>query len=484
MRIPTLPRVFAPVAVAVVLLATAGSALAIGERIVDIRVTGASRTDESTVRSIAGIKIGYTLENDTLGAVRDRLNTTGLFADVNVWWEPFGEGVRVNISVKDKFPWAPVPTASWSSTNRSIGLLFVHGNLFGWGKQLVLGGRLAQLDSGAVLAYRDPALFQTWMYWEVKGIYQRTIAPEYVNDPDAPYSVLNPVSPWRKTTFSSLAVEPVFGVAWLRRVKTQVSWRLEKVDYKSAEYLDPATGASLGTDDDTKIDPLTGYPVPPAGPHTMKGGIVGVGRASVAFDWRSRLHAVMSGQALGGNIDIGGSEFGGDFSFWRASVFWEQGIKILRRHNFIYSGFALTGRNLPLSWDAASGGPNLRGYLFQQFRGDTQIAAKAEYHFPLFSVGSADFRGLAFYDVGMVWFREVPEGCDLSIVGTTCMRLDGDLRTFRYVTKGFDRDRNVHTSAGGGIRFFLRSVAVPLVGVDIGYGIESHHLQYLIVVGA
>jgi len=27
-------------------------------------------------------------------------------------------------------------------------------------------------------------------------------------------------------------------------------------------------------------------------------------------------------------------------------------------------------------------------------------------------------------------------------------------------------------------------VAVPLVGVDIGYGIESHHLQYLIVVGA
>jgi outer membrane protein insertion porin family len=216
----------------------------------------------------------------------------------------------------------------------------------------------------------------------------------------------------------------------------------------------------------------------------MKGGTIGVGRAAVAFDWRSRLFAVMSGQALGGNIDIGGSEFGGDFSFWRASVFWEQGIKILRRHNFIYSGFALTGHNLPLSWDAASGGPNLRGYLYPQFRGDTQIAAKAEYHFPLFSVGSADFRGLAFYDLGAVWFRELPEGCDLTVVGTTCMRPDGDQRTFRYVTKGFDRERNVHTSAGAGLRFFLRSVAVPLVGVDVGYGIESHHLQYLIVVGA
>ena len=331
------------------------------------------------------------------------------------------------------------------------------------------------------------------MYWELKGIYQRTIAPEYVNDPAAAvgYSVLDPPSPWRKSTFSSLAVEPAFGVAWLRRVKTQVSWRFEKLDYKYAEYLDPATGKKLGKDGEVAIDPVTGYPAidpvtgyPAVLPPTMKSGIIGVGRASVAFDWRSRLFAVMSGQALGGNIDIGGSEFGGDFSFWRASVFWEQGIKILRRHNFIYSGFALTGHNLPLSWDAASGGPNLRGYLFQQFRGDTQIAAKAEYHFPLFSVGSADFRGLAFYDLGMVWFRELPEGCDLAAVGAICMRPDGDLRTFRYVTKGFDRDRNVHTSAGGGLRFFLRSVAVPLVGVDVGYGIESHNLQYLIVVGA
>ncbi|HEY8923890.1 MAG TPA: hypothetical protein VIU64_05875 [Polyangia bacterium] len=283
MRIPTLPQVLAPVAAAVVLLATAGSAVAIGERIVDIRVTGASRTDESTVRSIAGIKIGYTLENDTLGSVRERLNTTGLFADVNVWWEPFGEGVRVNISVKDKFPWAPVPTASWSSTNKSVGLLFVHGNLFGWGKQLVLGGRLAQLDSGALLAYRDPALFQTWMYWEVKGIYQRTIAPEYVNDPASGYSVLNPVSPWRKTTFSSLGVEPAFGVAWFRRVRTQFSWRIEKVDYKYAEYLDPATGRKIGRDGETPIDPVTGYPAidPATGypvilPPTMKGGIIGV----------------------------------------------------------------------------------------------------------------------------------------------------------------------------------------------------------------
>ncbi|HVY39832.1 MAG TPA: POTRA domain-containing protein, partial [Polyangia bacterium] len=143
----------------------AAPAFAIGEVITDVRILDNQRTEESTVRSIAGVTIGDTLQSDTLDTVRERLNTTGLFADVNVWWEPHGSGVRINISVKDKFPWAPVPTASWSANNKSFGLLFVHGNLFGRGKQLLIGGRLAQIDSGAVLAYRDPSLFGTWMYW-------------------------------------------------------------------------------------------------------------------------------------------------------------------------------------------------------------------------------------------------------------------------------------------------------------------------------
>ena len=130
------------------------SALAVGEEITDVRVLDNQRTEESTVRSVAGVSIGDTLEADTLDLVRERLNTTGLFADVNVWWEPHGSGVRINISVRDKFPWAPVPTASWSSNNKSIGLLFVHGNLFGRGKQLLIGARLAQIDSGAVVAYQ------------------------------------------------------------------------------------------------------------------------------------------------------------------------------------------------------------------------------------------------------------------------------------------------------------------------------------------
>jgi outer membrane protein insertion porin family len=440
----------------------AGPVFAIGEEITDVRILDNQRTEESTVRSIAGVSIGDTLQADTLDLVRERLNTTGLFADVNVWWEPHGSGVRINISVKDKFPWAPVPTASWSANNKSFGLLFVHGNLFGRGKQLLIGGRLAQIDSGAVLAYRDPSLFGTWMYWQLQGVIQRQVIPEY--DSFGPGATLAQPIEYRETRLFSYGVEPAFGVAWFRRVKTQVAWHLEKWDY-----------FGLGSDDpnntSTKLVPATNV------------GTSGFGRAMLSFDFRAREFSIMTGEALSGSIDYGGPAFGGDFTFWKAGAAWEQGIRFFRRHNLIYAGGAVIGHNLPFWNENTAGGSNLRGYLGQQFRGDTQLWGKVEYHFPLFSIGSLDFRGLGFYDVQSIWYRETP-----TTIPTTdpnyVQRDTPDQRTFLVGEKsGFSRD-SIHNDVGLGLRFFLRSVAVPLVGVDFGYGLEANHWQFIIVVGA
>lgn len=451
---------------AVALVLGPGRAWAVGERIADVRVMGNVRTAEETIRSLAGVQIGDTLEVDTLASVRERLNTAGLFADVNVWWETRGDGVRVNIAVKDKFPWAPVPTGSWSANNKSIGLLFVHGNLFGRGKQMAIGGRYATLDSGGLLAYRDPALFGTWLYWELKAIGQRQVIPEY----DIWTYNKNPVAPWRQTTLDAFGIEPAFGIAWFRRVRTQVSWRVDKVTYRAEKLklFDQTDGTQLALDGTE--------------PPTTRGGIAGVGRAAVAFDWRAREHAVMTGPALGGNLDIGSRAFKSDFSFWRASVFWEQGIRFFRRHNFIYILGATVGKDLPLWWESTAGGGNLRGYLGQQFRGDTQLNLRGEYHFPLFSIGSLDFRALGFYDFAAVWYRNLP--VDNVVNGYWVRPSDGRSFNPNYISQGFDPKRDVHNDVGGGLRFFLRSVAVPLVGIDAGWGIESHVWRFILIVGA
>ena len=116
-------------------------AWALNEPIRDVRVLNAVRTNEETVRSIAGVSIGQPLESDTLDVVRERLHTSGMFSDVNVYWEPYQDGVRINIVIGEKFPWAPLPTFSYSPGNISGGVFVGHGNLFGRGKRGVIGGR-------------------------------------------------------------------------------------------------------------------------------------------------------------------------------------------------------------------------------------------------------------------------------------------------------------------------------------------------------
>ena len=445
----------------VAVLLAPSRAWAVGEAITDVRILGNQRTEEDTVRSIAGVKIGDTLELDTLERARERLNTAGLFADVNVWWEQNAEGVRVNIAVKDKFPWAPVPTASWSSNNRSIGLVFVDGNLFGRGKQLVVGVRLADVDSGAVLAYRDPALFGGWGYWQLQGNVQKQVIPEYENNLEAPSG------PVQETRLTSYGFETVFGIAWLRRLKTQISWGMQKVNVEGSDI--PATDTTMQM---------------PAPVLTTKGATLGVGKASLSFDFRAREFAVMTGTSLGVAFDLANPSYGSDLEYWRAAAYFERGVKFFRSHNFIYSAYAAAGHNLPFWNELTVGGPNLRGYLYQQFRGDTQISGKAEYHFPLFSVGPADFRALFFYDVAALWFRDLPPQDPLQDnyrVRTTTP----DQRAFLPGQEaGFSPGRDIHNDVGAGLRFFLRSVAIPLIGFDAGYGIEARTWRFMLVVGA
>jgi len=447
------------------------SAHAVGEEITDVRILDNQRTEESTVRSIAGVTIGDTLQADTLDVVRERLNTTGLFADVNVWWEPNGSGVRINISVKDKFPWAPLPTASYSANNKAIGVIFVHGNLFGRGKQLVLGARLATIDSGATVVYRDPSLLGTWMYWQLQGLVQRQVIPEYQSygmTANGEVATLAAPLEIRESRLFSYGFEPAFGIAWMRRVKTQVAWHLEKFGYFGGGSDDPVTGTPLV--------------------QSTQPGTIGVGRAGLSFDFRAREFAVMTGQALSGALDYAGPGFGSDFTYWRAGASWEQGIKFFRSHNFIYSAGAIAGHNLPFWSENTAGGTNLRGFLGQQFRGDTQVWGKAEYHFPLFSVGSLDFRALGFYDVSAIWFRDVPTMPKMMDANnnTYVTRNTSDQRTFypASVQSGFSFQQSVHQDVGGGLRFFLRSVAVPLIGFDAGYGIQANNWQFILVIGA
>jgi hypothetical protein len=296
---------------------------------------------------------------------------------------------------------------------------------------------------------------------------QRLVIPEYDSyGTDAlgqPITLGNPVE-IRENHFFTYGFEVALGVAWMRRVKTQVAWRLEQINFQ--ESIDP-------------LNPNNTMPTP-----ATRGGLNGIGRLGLTFDFRAREFAVMTGTSLGMSLDSAGPNYKGDFTYWRAGAGWEQGIKFFRAHNLIYSFGATVGHNLPFWNENTAGGPNLRGYLFQQFRGDSQLQAHGEYHFPLFSISSLDFRALAFYDAQAIWWRDLPP----TGIMQYSIRDTPDHRAFLVdmngVQQGFDFSRDIHQSVGAGLRFFLRSVAVPLVGFDAGWGIESRTWRFTLIIGA
>src|SRR5262245_4055775 len=226
-----------------VLVLGAARAWAVGEIITDIRVQDNVRTAEDTIRSISGLSIGEELQMETLEIVRERLNTSGLFADVNVFWEPYKSGVRVYIIIKEKFPWAPVPTFSYSKGNTSAGGVIAHGNLFGRGKRGIIGGRISTADSGALLVYDDPAFVGSWVFWNIRGKFQEQVIPEFSNRTDIPDF---PVDPIRETKLRSFGGQANLGVAWFRKVKTSFGWNLENYKFRfSKEGSNPYAPAGL-----------------------------------------------------------------------------------------------------------------------------------------------------------------------------------------------------------------------------------------------
>jgi outer membrane protein assembly factor BamA len=459
-----------------IVLLLAARAWAVGEEITDVRVQNAVRTGEETVRSIAGVSIGQYLQADTLDVVRERLHTSGLFSDVNVYWEPHKHGVRVNIVISEKFPWAPVPTFSYSPGNISAGGVVAHGNLFGLGKRGVIGGRYSNVDSGAIIAYDDPALFGTWMFFTVKGRFQSVVIPEYSNQPGFAEQLV----PMRNTKLRSYGADLNFGVAWFRKIRTSFGWTLDRNDvlWSTSTWTDsipPESGRSPNA-------PPPGLLAPAA--TSARRGIASM---NLTFDFRARQHAVMYGNALGFNFDFASRRWGSqdNLHYWKLAVSYEHGIRFFRRHNIILRVGGTMGQDMPLWAENSAGGTNLRGYLYRQFQGDVHIRNQLEYHFPLFSIGALDVRGLVFNDNAAIWFRKLPAIERSGSLDTYQTRSDG--RSFLppyWLRQGFDASQDIHSSAGAGIRFYLHSVAVPLVGVDVGNGIGTKDVRVIIVVGA
>ena len=84
-----------------------------------------------------------------------------------------------------------------------------------------------------------------------------------------------------------------------------------------------------------------------------------------------------------------------------------------------------------------------------------------------------------------LYFRNLPPRRPAHRSGLPSRARPPDARSFpASAQQGFSPGRDIHNAVGAGFRFFLRSVAIPLIGFDAGYGIEARHWQFFLVIGA
>ena len=437
------------------------------ERIVKVKVSDVTKTDRNTVLAIAGFEEGGFITELDLPKVKERLLASGLFKEVDVGLEPASGGVNLLIHAKDRISWFILPTFSYSADNYGGGIAFGETNLFRRQKRLLMYAALSNTTGTLLAAFEDPSLARSWVYWRVDGHYQwdkiREYYPARVSDP-----VLLRTMPLQIGGGGLTA-----GVRWWRKFKTEGRFGIRYASFESPKYDVDAWGELSARAHDSERAQTRGSAPDP-------GGLNLYARATVGWDGRSSVHGVQDGLTLTASYEGGF----GDFSYWKTSANLHWALKLFREHNLIVRGSAALTRDEPFFEEYESGGTGFRGYLTRQFRGDTRLFGSVEYVFPIVKLWALHIRGLVFYDTNWSWFSQTPD-CGPGSPGDERCR-DG----YPYAERWSDGGKHIryylpdqvfsagrreswNNGVGGGLRFYLKSIAMPLVGVDYGYGLEA-----------
>ena len=460
-------------AAAMVLTMAVGPAQA--ERIKEVLIVENTKTTDDTVRYIAGIEEGDDWDQETQEKVKRDLVSSGLFKEVDVFSEPHprGGGVRVTIIVQDKHSWVIAPTFYNQPTNTGGGIGFGENNLFGENKKLLLYGQVATGDTFFIGAYVDPSIGGTPFNGglDVFLRYERVI--EYSQPTKFIIDEEHPVDPVRRSKMMYLNAGLKLGVTILRSLKLEQRIRGAKVAYYKNDLHDDAMGdqslvcgTACPTADQTDVQIGTGG-VPEPG---SEGWDVST-ESVMTFDRRANWYGITTGSKL--QLSYETSIPGSDFDYWYSTFSFERARRYFKRANFIIRGMAGYGHDLPFQQEYTGGGTTLRGYENKALRGDVKLGGNMEYSIPFFTIKGFAFRGLVFLDSAYVAFLDI-EPSD----------------TFRHYLPNSDvGDPSVSNlapwknSVGAGVRLYVRQIVLPLLGLDLGYGLESGGVEVYFAIG-
>ncbi|MBA3538603.1 MAG: BamA/TamA family outer membrane protein [Deltaproteobacteria bacterium] len=438
--------------IAAALVPSLAAADPIGEIIVDKN----TKTTDDTVMFISKIEVGDDWTGEMADAIKVRLVSSGLFKEVEVWVDPVptkNGGIRVHLEVVDKHSWVIAPAFYNQPTNTGGGIGFGENNLFGANQKLLLYGQIATGDSFFIGAWQLPSIAGTRFFaqFDTYLVSQRNF--EY----ESATKWLASPRPLRESRMLYLNNGARLGVDIYRGIRLSSRLRGAKVSFSDVKLAEGATKQQLGLDESDSI------------PKPGKEGWDVSTEVNLTIDRRANWYGVQSGYRYSVSYEVALPQLGSDFDYKLVNVNMFRAWQVLERHNFIWKLGGAYGSHLPFQQEFLMGGTSMRGWLNNQFRGDFKVQTNLEYSFPMFTAWGLSVRGLGFLDSGYTtYFKDNPavnpDRNYLPLAGTA------GLAPFK-------------NSVGVGTRFYLRQIVLPLLGLDVGFGLESQDVQVYLAIG-
>jgi outer membrane protein insertion porin family len=421
-----------------------------------IDIVGNTKTRDETVLLIASVAVGQSFHLGMIDRMRADLVDSGLFKSVDITYapDPSGSGgVILFITAEDKHSWIIAPTYYDQPTNRGGGLGYGENNLFGENKKLLVYGQLATGDSFFVAGYIDPAIRGSRFHWQADVYLKRERSIEYV----PPDSFFDEPTEARLSKLNYLNAGVLGGANLFRGASAAVRLRGARVFYDDVTLAD---GIDIG--DVTGNPAMTELPDPGAEGYDVSAEL------RLEYDRRANWYGISHGNRYRVYLGQALTFLGSDFSYQYAILDFQRARRYFDSHNLVLNARVAHGRDLPFQQEFLAGGTALRGYKNNQFRGDSQAAVSAEYSFQALSVKGVSLRLLGFLDSTYTTFLDTD---------------DTDVQ--RHYLPGHDRLglAPLKNTVGVGTRLCVRQIVLPLLGLDLGYGIERRAFEIYLAIG-
>ncbi|RMH41523.1 MAG: FtsQ-type POTRA domain-containing protein [Deltaproteobacteria bacterium] len=456
------------IAAAVLAVLALAPRAAAADKIKEIVVEENTKTSDETVLLIADVEPGDEFSYQLLDEIRVRLVSSELFKSVEVFSEPVPGGVRITILARDKHSWIVAPTFYNQPGNRGGGVGFAEANLFGENKKLLLYGQIATADSFFIGGYVDPSIAGTRFRWQVDTFLRWEDVTEYSIPSGVTDSSIRPV---RTSRMRYLNGGVKLGFSLFRAFTFDARLRGAHVKWYDATLEPGVTCADVVHPDDTSAEAMRCDDGPARRAPTP--GDTGFDVSTeyiLQLDRRANWYGIRTGNRYRLSYERAEPSLGSDFDYWYAgfSGFFGSRGHLFDDDNLIVKASFGIGKDMPMQHEYTSGGVDLRGFRNREFRGDFKVKGTIEYSVPLVTFWSLSWRALAFWDSAYTDF------------------LDRDIQkdTFRrYLPDPADHFAPWRNGIGGGIRVYFRSVVVPLLGFDVGYGLPGGEIRTYFAVG-